>query len=175
MNKIKRNAIKEDLLYFALPAILIFFAGLVVSIFPTSKSWVVKILHMVDDPRSIALLSITDFLGLFLVITGLTIMITAQITLGKFYSSTVVIRNDHQLITHGVYRFTRNPIYLGLLGASFGIPLFSSSLLGLLIMSALIPVVFYRIRLEERLLIEEFGDSYRQYMLTTRKLLPFIY
>lgn len=175
MKNIKRNSIREDLIFFAFPAILIFSAGLVVSTFPTSESWVVKILHMVNDPRSIARLSITNFLGLFLAIAGFIILITAQITLGKSYSSTVVIRYDHQLITHGIYRFTRNPMYLGLLSFSFGIPLFSSSLLGLLIMSALIPVVFYRIRLEERLLIEEFGDSYRQYMLTTRKLLPFIH
>lgn len=119
--------------------------------------------------------SFQNFLGLFLLITGFIILITAQITLGKFYSSTLVIRNDHQLITYGIYRFTRNPIYLGGIIVSFGIPVFASSLPGHLIMSALNPVILYRIRLEERLLIEEFGDSYRHYMMATRKLLPFIY
>jgi len=175
MNKFKRNAINEDLLFFALPAVLIFFAGIAVSMFPAYGSFVVKILDLTSQPQSIVMFSFLDFLGLFLIITGLIIMITAQITLGKFYSSTVVIRKDHQLITIGIYRFTRNPIYLGGICASFGIPLFGSSLPGLLIMSALIPVILYNIRPEERLLTEEFGDSYRQYSLTTRKLLPFIY
>jgi hypothetical protein len=40
------------------------------------------------------------------------------------------IREDHQLITHGIYRFTRHPIYLGALLVSIGVPVYASSLLG---------------------------------------------
>jgi len=174
MKNNKRNSIREDLLFFAIPAVLIFFAGLVVSFF-APDSLVVKILELVSQPQSIKLFSFQNFLGLFLIITGFIVLKTAQITLGKSYSLTVVIRKDHQLITHGIYHFTRNPMYLGLIIFSIGIPVFASSLLGLLIMSGLIPVILYRIRLEERLLIEEFGDSYRHYLMTTRNLLPFIY
>jgi protein-S-isoprenylcysteine O-methyltransferase Ste14 len=56
-----------------------------------------------------------------------------------------------------------------------GVPVYASSLYGLLIMSALIPVVLNRIRIEERLLTDEFGDAYRTYKESTRKLIPFIY
>lgn len=55
------------------------------------------------------------------------------------------------------------------------IPLFLSSLYGLLIMSALIPFIFYRIRVEERMLIEEYGSEYKKYMENTRKLIPYVY
>ncbi len=56
-----------------------------------------------------------------------------------------------------------------------GVPVFVSSLYGLLTMSALIPIFLNRIRMEERLLTEEFGDDYRTYKETTSKLIPFIY
>jgi protein-S-isoprenylcysteine O-methyltransferase Ste14 len=160
MKNIKRDAIKEDLLFSALPAVITLFVGLVVSMLYAADSIVIKILALVDQPRSIANFSLQNFTGLFLVISGFIILITAQTTLGKFYSSSVVIRNNHQLITHGIYRYTRNPIYLGVIFVFFGIPIFVSSLLGLLIMSALIPIFLYRIRLEERLLLGEFGDTY---------------
>ncbi|NHZ72798.1 MAG: DUF1295 domain-containing protein, partial [Aquificales bacterium] len=88
--------------------------------------------------------------------------------------STLVIRKDHQLITHGIYRIVRHPIYLGVIMVVIGVPIYASSLLGLLIMSALIPVFLNRIRIEERLLIDEFGDTYRAYKETTSKLIPFI-
>jgi len=56
-----------------------------------------------------------------------------------------------------------------------GLPVYASSLSGLLSMSVLIPILLYRIRLEERMLTAEFGDAYRVYQQTTRKLVPFIY
>ena len=56
-----------------------------------------------------------------------------------------------------------------------GVPMYASSLFGLLTMSALIPLVLNRIRIEERMLTDEFGDAYRKYRKATSKLIPFIY
>lgn len=120
--------------------------------------------------------SIENHGGLALIIGGLAVMLVAQITLWRSYSSTLVIREDHQLITHGIYRFVRHPIYLGgLTAVIFGIPVFTSSLYGFLVLIVLIPVILNRIGMEERLLIEEFGDEYRSFQKTARKLIPFIY
>ena len=102
-------------------------------------------------------------------------MLVGQATLWRNYSGTVVIREDHQLITHGIYRFTRHPIYFGVLFAIMGVPVYAPSLYGFLVLSLLIPIVLNRIRMEEELLTEEFGDAYRAYQETTRKLVPFIY
>jgi len=52
---------------------------------------------------------------------------------------------------------------------------YASSLVGFLILLALIPLVVNRIRIEETMLTAEFGDSYRAYKKATRKLVPFIY
>jgi protein-S-isoprenylcysteine O-methyltransferase Ste14 len=103
-------------------------------------------------------------------------MLMAAGTLKRFYASTLIIRHDHQLITHGLYRFTRHPIYFGaIIAVVIAVPVYASSLYGFLTLSVLIPIILNRIRIEERLLTEEFGDAYRTYQETTSKLIPFIY
>ena len=161
---IVRNAIKEDVLYFAIPAFLVFSAGMVVS------AW-----DLVRHQGSLDILSVQDIVGLALIVIALINNVVAQVTLRRSYSSTLVIREDHQLITHGVYRFVRHPIYLGVIMVSIGVPVYVSSLYGLLTMSPLIPLFLNRIRIEERLLTEAFGDAYRTYRKATSKLIPFIY
>lgn len=96
--------LKKTCFFFALPAVITLFVGLVVSMLYAADSIVIKVLALVDQPRSITNFSLQNFTGLFLVINGFIILITSQIMLGKFYSSSVVIRNNHQLITHGIYR-----------------------------------------------------------------------
>lgn len=174
-HRIVRNAIREDLLFFAIPALLVFTAGLVVSARDGYDGLTGALWNLVRQPRSIYLLSVPNIVGLVLFVVGLTFAIIAVGTLGRFYSSTLVTIQDHQLITHGVYRFTRHPIYLGVIIMCFGVPMYASSLYGFLTMSALIPILLNRIRMEERMLTEEFGDAYRTYAETTSRLIPFIY
>lgn len=174
-HRIARSAIREDLLYFALPALLIFTTGLVVSAWDGWVDLLPTLWDLIQQPSSISTLSAQKILGITLFSAGFSILMVAHITIGRNHSSTLVIREDHQLITHGIYRFTRHPIYLGVIIAAIGLPVYASNLLGLMIMSAMIPVFLIRIRIEERLLTEEFGDAYRAYQQTTRKLIPFIY
>ena len=166
---IVRNAIREDVLYFAIPAILVLSAGLVISAWEGFDGFV----ELARNPRSLYPLSIQNIVGLALFVIGFTIAIVAAVTLRRSYASTLVIREDHQLITHGIYRFTRHPVYLGVIMACIGMPVFVSSLYGLLTMSALIPLFLNRIRMEERMLTDEFGDAYRQYSGATSKLIPY--
>jgi protein-S-isoprenylcysteine O-methyltransferase Ste14 len=56
-----------------------------------------------------------------------------------------------------------------------GAPVYAPSLYGFLVLSLLIPIFLNRIRMEEEMLTEEFGDAYRAYRETTSKLIPFIY
>ena len=170
-----RNAIREDLLFFGLPAILVYTAGLVVSALDGRVGLVTTIGNLIGKPRSIPMLSLPNLVGIALIVVGFAILLIAYITLGRFYSSTLEIRKDHQLIRHGIYHYTRHPIYLGTLIVCIGIPVFTSSVYGLLTMSALIPVFLIRIKMEERMLTGAFGDDYRRYKESTSKLIPFIY
>jgi len=172
---IVRNAIKEDLLQFALPGITVFVLEL---IFcgrygdGISGFWGI-VWSLVKQPQNLFVFPVQRIVGLALFFIGLIIMLVGQITLWRNYSQTVVIRVDHQLITHGIYRFTRNPIYLGLIMAAVaGLPVYAASPYGFLTSLVLIPILLNRIRLEEKLLTEEFQDAYQRYKETTGKLIP---
>ena len=171
---IVRSAIRKDILQFAIPAIIIFFMELIFCA-DSLTGFLGTISGLDAHPPNLSTFPVLRIVGMALFIIGLTIMIVGQATLWKNYSGTVVIRVDHQLITRGIYRFTRNPIYLGLIIVITGIPVFAASMYGFLISLLLIPIILNRIRLEEELLTEEFQDAYQKYKATTRKLIPFIY
>jgi protein-S-isoprenylcysteine O-methyltransferase Ste14 len=159
-----RNATRQDMLLFALPAALPYIAGLVISA-----------RDLVRQQDRLFVLSVLSIVGLALIIIGLTVLFVSAATLRRCYSSSLVIWEDHRPITHGVYRFTRHPIYLGGIMVCVGVPVYASSLLGFLMMLALIPLILNRIRIEERMQIDEFGDAYLAYQEATSKLIPFIY
>ena len=170
-----RNAIKKDLLFFAPPALIIFTAGLIFSARDGWEGLPTTLRKLIEQPERLFSLPAQNIAGLALILSGFTIILVAHFTLGRAYSSTLVIRKDHQLVTHGIYRFARHPIYLGAIMICMGVPVHASSLRGLLTMLALIPVLLIRIRIEERLLSEAFGDAHQIYMDSTRKLIPFIF
>lgn len=79
-------------------------------------------------------------------------------------------KTTHAIVTDGVYRWTRNPMYLGMAAVSGGVALVADSLLALL---ALIPVVIVIqrevIAREEAYLEAKFGDTYRRYKASVRR------
>ena len=161
---IVRNALRKDILYFFIPWITVMIIEM--------QFWA---RDLIKQPQDLSSFSVENIIGLTLFIIGFTVMLVGHITLWKNYSSFVVIHKDHQLITHGIYRFTRNPIYLGVLMVFFGLPIFATSLYGFLTSLVMIPIFLYRIRLEEGLLTEEFQDAFQEYKKTTKRLIPYIY
>jgi protein-S-isoprenylcysteine O-methyltransferase Ste14 len=159
-----RNEFRKDILFFVLPGLFVLISGGGVCV------W-----DLVRRQESFYLWSVQNVVGLVLTVIGLAINWVAAGTLRRNYSSSLVIREGHQLITHGIYRFTRNPVYLGALMVLLGMPIFISSLYGFLVMAVLIPLVLNRIRIEEGMLEAEFGEAYRTYQKATRKLIPFVY
>ena len=155
---------RRDLLTFAMPGLAVLSAGMGVA------GW-----DLLRQQEGLFALSVQSIAGLALVVTGTAIRLVAAGTLRRSYSSTLMIRDGHRLITHGLYRFARHPIYLGAIMTCVGLPLYASSVVGLLIMSGLIPLVLRRISAEERMLTEAFGDAYLEYMKVTSRLIPFIY
>ena len=172
---IVQNAIREDIFQFALPGMTVVAIGVGFCVFDGMSSFWGTMWDLVKQPQNLFSFPVQSIIGLALFVIGLAIMIVGQATLWRNYSGTVVIKEDHQLITHGIYRFTRNPIYLGGIIALTGLPVYAASLYGFLTMLLLIPLVLNRIRLEERLLTKAFQDAYQDYKKATKKLVPFIY
>ena len=161
---IKRDAIRKDIFSFLIPWISIMCLAMALALWEFTRG---------GDPQ--ITLSAPFITGLLLIAIGGTISIVAVITLRRSYSSSLVIREDHQLIRHGIYKYVRHPVYSGTSLALLGLPLCLSSLYGFVTMLLLIPLFLNRIRNEEGLLIEEFGEEYKSYRESTKKLIPFIY
>jgi protein-S-isoprenylcysteine O-methyltransferase Ste14 len=96
--------------------------------------------------------------------------------LGRNFSIRLVIRQEHALVTTGVYRRVRHPMYasalLWSLGQALLLPNWITALAGLLGFCIL---YCGRVRREELLMLKTFGEEYRKYMLRTQKLVPYIY
>src|SRR5215510_2408112 len=60
------------------------------------------------------------FFGFIVTLCGLAFALWARITLGRNWSGTVTVKEDHQLVQNGPYSISRNPIYTGILIAFFG-------------------------------------------------------
>ncbi len=174
-HRIVRNAIKEDIFQFAIPGMAVFFIELLFCVSDGLSGLWGTIWDLARQPQTISTLPLHNIIGLGLFILGLTIMTVGQITLFRNYSGTVIIREGHQLVTYGIYRFTRNPMYLGLIMVVTGLPVYTASLYGFWASLVLIPIILNRIRLEEKLLTEEFQETFQKYKKTTKKLIPFIY
>jgi protein-S-isoprenylcysteine O-methyltransferase Ste14 len=174
---IVRHTLKKDLLLFFLPWLTVFTVALslcrthgngVSGIWGTLWRGILHPGGLLEAPPSRSI-------GLALFVLGLTTMIVAQVTLWQNYSGFVVIKRDHQLITHGLYRFTRNPIYLGAFLGFAGLPIYAASLPGFLAMLPVVPIFLHRIGMEEKMLAEHFGAEYEAYRRSTRRLIPFLY
>ena len=107
-------------------------------------------------------------LALLLIIAGTLIREWAIVFLGRFFSRIVKIEQGHRLITSGSNHWPRHPSYTGMLimyvSILLGLGIWLGALLTLFIL--LIPTL-YRIRVEEKVLLEIFGDEYRAYMNRT--------
>jgi protein-S-isoprenylcysteine O-methyltransferase Ste14 len=118
---------------------------------------------------------IVNLIGLSLIVIGHGIRLQARRTLDRFFSVRLKTSADHELVKQGIYRYVRHPAYLGYLIACFGYPLLLSSWYGFFIMLLNIPVIIYRIKIEEEILIKTFGEKYLDYRKFSKKLIPYIY
>jgi protein-S-isoprenylcysteine O-methyltransferase Ste14 len=148
--------------WFIIPASLIFFSALGVTVW--DFFCVQNMTYRLD------LINITGFILFF---AGITLRRVAKRILGEHYSYTV--KKTQKIITRSIYSHIRHPIYLAMFVYAAGIPLIFSSLCGFFIMLGLIPCTLYRIQIEEKMLLEEFGTEYRDYTEHSKKLIPYIY
>ena len=174
MHGILRHAIKKDLFLFGIPALVVLFAGLVVSGRDGYDGLTETLWKLATGKRDPSELSAANVLGLAIFVVGMTIAFVAVFTLKRSYSSSLVIREGHRLVTHGIYAHVRHPLYFGVLVALAGVPVYARSVNGALVLAALVPLILLRIRMEEELLVGQFGDEYRAYRARTKKLIPFL-
>ncbi|MDB5396866.1 MAG: hypothetical protein JWM91_4372 [Rhodospirillales bacterium] len=109
-----------------------------------------------------------------MLVAGLGFSIRARRYLGRNWSGTITLKEDHELIRTGPCGWVRHPIYTGLLLAFVGSAAALGQWRGLAAVGLAIVAFLLKIRLEERWMIEAFGDTYRLYRSEVRALIPFV-
>jgi protein-S-isoprenylcysteine O-methyltransferase Ste14 len=113
------------------------------------------------------------WLGLFVAIAALFMFHLTHRALGRNWSVSLDVRKDHQLVTEGIYRRVRHPMYsafwLWALAQALLLPNWVAGFSGLVGFGILF---FGRVAREERMMLETFGDDYRAYMARTGRILP---
>ena len=121
-------------------------------------------------PRSLSLY----WIGVALLVAGMAFAIWARVHIGRNWSGSVTVKQDHELITSGPYAWVRHPIYTGLVSAVLGTAIASGTvraLLGLLIITV---SLLRKLRTEESFMRETFPGQYQRYSATVPALIPFI-
>ncbi len=117
-----------------------------------------------------------SWLGLVLMLCGLSLRYWAAQTLGKFYTRTLQTLEGQEIVTRPPYSLVRHPGYLGTLliviGAGLAVTNWIVLLAGVIIG---ITSRTYRIGVEEKMLKAKFGEEFRLYSEKTWKLFPFLY
>jgi protein-S-isoprenylcysteine O-methyltransferase Ste14 len=116
----------------------------------------------------------TSWVGVAVVAFGLGFAIWARYVLGRNWSGIVTLKQDHELVRGGPYRYARHPIYTGLLIAFLGSAIARGEWRGILAVLIAFAALWRKLKLEERWMIETFGDAYVRYRAEVRALIPFV-
>jgi len=115
-------------------------------------------------------------LAAMLIWAGLAFRFWAILTLGRFFRVTVLMHDEHRLVTKGPYRLLRHPSYTGSLMTLFGIGLFMNNWISLLaVFAGSLAGYGIRIRVEERALAVRFGDAFARQRARSWAVIPFVW
>ena len=114
-------------------------------------------------------------LGVVTLCGALLLFYRSHADLGRNWSVSLEIRNEHRLVTTGIYRLIRHPMYSSFFLLAVAqvllLPNWFAGATGLVAVGILYA---FRVRQEERMMIERFGADYQNYMAHTARLIPWI-
>ena len=113
-------------------------------------------------------------LGAAITAGGLAFAVWARFVLGRNWSSQITLKQEHELIQSGPYRLVRHPIYSGVLLALLGTAIYIGELRGFIAFPLFVAGWWLKARVEESLLLEHFGEPYRDYQRKVKAIVPFV-
>ena len=118
--------------------------------------------------------SILQIISWLLMITSVVIVSSGFYMLRKFGKPKDVIDDTAVLVTRGIYKYIRHPLYGSLILLAWGVFLKDISLVSftLALVSSGLPVVMAKV--EEKENIQKFGEEYSSYINTTKRFIPFM-
>jgi protein-S-isoprenylcysteine O-methyltransferase Ste14 len=114
-----------------------------------------------------------QWLGVVMGIASIPLIWWVQWALGANFATTLHVREEHTLVTHGPYRWVRHPMYSVLYLLEVAIALLTANwFIGSVLLIGQTIVIVNRINNEENTMIEKFGAQYRAYINRTGRFLP---
>ena len=113
-----------------------------------------------------------EYAGVAITAAGMALAVWARVVLGRNWSGNVTVKANHELVQRGPYRLVRHPIYSGVTLALLGTAVSVGEVRALL--AVLVVLLAWRIKwpVEERFMIEQFGDQYVQYRRRVKAIVP---
>jgi protein-S-isoprenylcysteine O-methyltransferase Ste14 len=105
---------------------------------------------------------------------GLAFAVWARVTLGRNWSGVVTLKEGHELVERGPYRFVRHPIYTGILTMFFATALARGHLSGFVGTLLMFASFWIKLRDEEELMLQQFPERYADYRRRTKCIIPFV-
>ncbi len=131
-----------------------------------------SLLSFADYPLHPAVFS----LGVMCTCGWLWLFYRSHADLGRNWSATLEIREGHQLVTSGLYRLVRHPMYVAIfLGAIDQALLIPNWIGGPSCLVAFVLMFVLRVNIEEQMMSDKFGDTYVDYMNGTKRLVPYVW
>ena len=109
-----------------------------------------------------------------LAIAGLFLAIWARFILGRNWSGVVTLKEGHELVERGPYRFVRHPIYSGMLAMFLATALMQRHLAGFVGVLLTFASFWIKLGLEENLMLQQFPERYAVYRRRTKRIIPFV-
>lgn len=115
------------------------------------------------------------WIGAAVTVAGLLFAVWAREHLGRNWSRSVTIKEGHELISTGPYGVVRHPIYTGILAGFVGMAIAVSQVRGVVACVIFFIAIWAKLRMEERWMRSEFGQTYADYAQRTAALVPFLF
>ncbi len=128
-------------------------------------------LYAFDFLPSFELPQSLKILGLVVAIIGFIISALSVLQLNKNLTVFPTPKTDSELITFGMYKLSRHPIYTGLILFTFGYAFYKVSFLKLVIAFVLLLLFYFKTKYEEQQLLQKFSD-YKEYQKKVNRFFP---
>jgi len=160
-----REAIKhEGVGLFALRAVMFFILIAVLVLYAINHPWMQALAFQLPD----WLRGVGFIIGLF----SVALVVWAQVDLGKQFSPQLQLRQEHHLVTSGPYARVRHPLYTGLYAFGLSMALVSANWFFVFFFVISLVGIAARVPREEQMMLEQFGDEYREYIQRTGRYVP---
>jgi protein-S-isoprenylcysteine O-methyltransferase Ste14 len=128
-------------------------------------------------PFNVQIIPHNDFIlvaAAILCVCGVSFCFWARAVLGRNWSGTVTVKENHELIVRGPYRWVRHPIYTGLLAMVIATLMQQGHIGGIMGLTLIFVSLWIKSNHEEEVMRKQFPDQYPAYRERVKRIIPFV-